>query len=126
MDLTEKLLAVATGLFGGGWLSQVLLLRYERRKKRAEAHIAEVDADEKYERVQEHKLSRAYDQIVELQGIVDTERGKWVELARKVSALKAELLIEKEARRIAEYDKCKVRVCHDRKPPRSESYGTAE
>lgn len=120
----EKILAVLTAVLGGGWITQILFLRYERRRKKAETESMELDIDQKYDTVQQERLKQAYDQIVALQDIIDLERGKWVELAKKVSALKTELMLESDARRIAEYDRCTVKGCLRRIPPREQAAET--
>lgn len=115
----EPLLTILAAVFGGGWLTQVLYMRYEKRKKHAETRTAEIDVDIKEDQVRDAKLVRAYEQIVELQSIVDQERGKWVALAKEISEIKQKLLKEREARELAEFDKCTKTGCTDRIPPRS-------
>lgn len=117
--MIEKLLTILTAVFGGGWIAQVLFMRHEKRKKAAEAKDAEIDVDEKEDRIRDQKLSGAYDTIIRLQQVVNAERDKWIELAKEVSALKSELLREKEARQLAEFDKCTVQGCNNRMPPRN-------
>nr|DAF13304.1 MAG TPA: shock protein B [Caudoviricetes sp.] len=114
----ETLLAILTAVFGTGWGIQFFYYRYERRKRKAEVENIELDLDAKHDELQDRQLEKAYKQITELQNIVDSEREKWVELARKLSDLKTELLNEQEARRMAEYDKCTVQSCLNRQPPR--------
>lgn len=116
--MTEKLLAVLTAVFGGGWIAQILFLRYEKRKKAAETKGAEIDIEEKEDRLRDEKLSKAYDQITSMQAIVDVERNKWMVIARELSDVKRELLREQEARQLAEYDKCTMQGCKNRIPPR--------
>lgn len=116
--MTDKLLTILTALFGGGWLAQILFMRYEKRKKAAETKDVEIDVADKEDRLRDKKLSDAYDQLVRMQVIIDNERGKWVALAEEISDLKLELLKEKEARKLAENDKCTVEGCKTRTPPR--------
>ena len=110
----ETLLAILATVFGTGWGVQFIYYRYERRKRKAEAESIELDLDEKHDKM----LDNAYKQIVELQGIADSEREKWIDLSKKISAMKIELLNEREARMIAEHDKCTVQTCLQRQPPR--------
>ena len=114
----ETFLGILAAAFGSGWAIQIAYYQYERRKRRAEAKNAEVDLDAKQDELHDRQLEKALKQIVELQNIVDTERNKWIELAKKVVQLKTELLAEKEARQLAEYDKCTVHNCESRIPPR--------
>ena len=112
------LLAILATVFGTGWGVQFIYYRYERRKRKAEAESIELDLDEKHDKMQDQMLDNAYKQIVELQGIADSEREKWIDLSKKISAMKIELLNEREARMIAEHDKCTVQTCLQRQPPR--------
>lgn len=116
--MTDKILTILATIFGGGWLAQILFMRYERRKKAAETKNAEIDVDDKEDRLRDKKLSDAYDQLVKMQEIINIERGKWIKFAEEITALMEELLREQEARRLAEYDKCTVQGCASRKPPR--------
>gem|GEM_PF-6285198 len=104
--------------FGSGWAIQIAFYQYERRKRIVDAKNAEIDLDTKQDQLHDKQLDNAFKQIVELQNIVDTERNKWIELAKKVVQLKTELLAEKEARQLAEYDRCTVHYCENRIPPR--------
>ena len=110
----ETFLGILAAAFGSGWAIQIAFYQYERRKRRAEAKNAEVDLDAKQDELHDKQLDKAFKQIVELQSIVDTERNKWIELAQKVVQLKMELLAEKEARQLAEYDRCTVHYCENR------------
>ena len=121
--MTEKILPILTAIFGGGWIAQVLFMKYEKRKKASEAKGAEIDIDEKEDRLRDKKLSDAYDQIEKLQAIINSERDKWIKLAEEASAIKQELIREKEARQLAEVDKCTISGCPNRQPPRTESNG---
>lgn len=116
--MTEKILTILTATFGGGWLIQLLFMRYEKRKKALEVKNAEISVDEKEDIIRDKKLSDAYDTIVNMQEIVNLERNKWTEIARELSGVKRELLKEKEARQLADFDKCTVSGCMDRIPPR--------
>ena len=118
MQFLEKILPYLTAIFGGGWLAQFVYFRLERRKKKAETKEAEIDIDKKEDELRDKKLSDAYDTIVRLQGIVNAERDKWIRMAEEISSLKQQLLEEKEARQLAEKDKCTVFGCLDRQPPR--------
>lgn len=118
MDGINVVLTVLAGAFGGGWLLQVLFYRYERRKKAAETASVELDFDMKHDEMRDRQAEKTYGQIVELQGIVDSERDKWIELAKRVVVLKMELLDEREARKTAEFDRCTVAGCDRRVPPR--------
>ena len=114
----ETFLGIMAAALGSGWAIQIAFYQYERRKRRAEAKNAEIDLDTKQDELHDKQLDNAFKQIVELQNIVDTERNKWIELAKKVVQLKTELLAEKEARQLAEYDRCTVHHCENRIPPR--------
>lgn len=114
----ETILGILAAAFGSGWMIQIAFYQYEKRKRRAEAKNAEIDLDAKQDEMHDMQLDNAFKQIVELQNIVDTERNKWIELAKKVVQLKTDLLAEKEARQLAEYDKCTVKNCPSRTPPR--------
>lgn len=114
----ETFLGIMAAALGSGWAIQIAFYQYERRKRRAEAKNAEIDLDTKQDELHDKQLDNAFKQIVELQNIVDTERNKWIELAQKVVQLKTELLAEKEARQLAEYDRCTVYHCENRIPPR--------
>ena len=114
----ETLLSILTTVCGTGWGVQFIYYRYERRKRKAEVESLELDLDEKHDKMQDQMLDNAYKQIVELQGIADSEREKWIDLSKKISAMKIELLDEREARMIAEHDKCTVQTCLQRQPPR--------
>ena len=114
----ETFLGIMAAAFGSGWAIQIAFYQYERRKRIVDAKNAEIDLDTKQDQLHDKQLDNAFKQIVELQNIVDTERNKWIELAKKVVQLKTELLAEKEARQLAEYDRCTVHYCENRIPPR--------
>lgn len=114
----ETILGILAAAFGSGWMIQIAFYQYEKRKRMAEAKNAEIDLDAKQDAMHDKQLDNAFKQIVELQNIVDTERNKWIELAKKVVQLKTDLLAEKEARQLAEYERCTVHPCVSRQPPR--------
>lgn len=114
----ETILGILAAAFGSGWMIQIAFYQYEKRKRRAEAKNAEIDLDAKQDEMHDRQLDNAFKQIVEMQEIIDTERNKWIELAKKVVQLKTELIAEREARQLAEYEKCTVHPCSMRKPPR--------
>mgnify|MGYP003563591730 CR=1 FL=1 len=114
----ETFLGIMAAAFGSGWAIQIAFYQYERRKRIVDAKNAEIDLDTKQDQLHDKQLDNAFKQIVELQNIVDTERNKWIELAKKVVQLKTELLAENEARQLAEYDRCTVHYCENRIPPR--------
>ena len=74
--------------------------------------------DTKYDELQEKRLGEAYQHIDRLQGVVNSERDKWIKLANEVVLLKEELLNEREAKKMAEFDQCTVSNCDKRTPPR--------
>lgn len=114
----ETVLAILAAAFGSGWAIQIAFYRYEKRKRKAEVESVELDLDAKHDQIQDKQLEKAYQQIIELQGIIDSERDKWVELAKKFVLLKEDLLNEREARRLTEFDRCTVSNCDKRTPPR--------
>ena len=118
METVNTVFAVIAGVFGAGWGLQFLYYRYEKRKRGAESKIAELDADAKEDEMRNTKLIQAYETVVKLQSVVDTERRRWIAISVELSELKFELLQEKEARRFAEHDKCTVKECENRCPPR--------
>ena len=114
----ETILGILAAAFGSGWMIQIAFYQYEKRKRRAEAKNAEIDLDAKQDEMHDKQLDNAFKQIVELQEIIDTERNQWIELAKKVVQLKTELIAEREARQLAEYERCTVHPCSSRQPPR--------
>lgn len=121
--MTEKILAFLAAALGGGWLAQILFMRYEKRKKAAESKDAEIDVDAKEDMIRDKKLSDAYDRIVQLQEIADKERDKWVKVSEELTEMKLEVLREREARKLAEFSKCTVSGCPNRQPPRIDNNG---
>lgn len=113
----ETVLAILAAAFGSGWAIQIAFYRYEKRKRKAEVENVELDLDTKYDELQEKRLGEAYQHIDRLQGVVDSERDKWIKLANEVVLLKEELLNEREAKKMAEFDRCTVSNCDKRTPP---------
>ena len=124
METLNTIIGIIAGVFGVGWGFQFLYYRYEKRKRGAEAKIAALDADAKEDAYNEAELKRAYDRIVQIQDIANRERDKWAALAVELSELKLQLLQEKEARAIADRDKCTVVGCEHRIPPRAQQSQT--
>lgn len=114
----ETILGILAAAFGSGWAIQIAFYQYEKRKRKAEAENAEIDLDAKQDELRDKQLDNAFKQIIELQKIIDTERNKWIEISKELVRLKTELIAEREARQIAEYEKCTVHPCSMRKPPR--------
>jgi molecular chaperone GrpE (heat shock protein) len=117
--MTDKIFAVISAILGGGWIAQILFMRYEKRKKATEAKSAEVDLEKKEDDFMSDRLSKAYETIINLQRIVDEEREKWSRIASELSDVRLELLREKEARQTAEFNLCTRLNCPDRQPPRT-------
>lgn len=118
METVSTIFAIAAGVFGAGWGMQFIHYKQEQRKRKAESKTAELDADAKEDAIRDAKLVKAYETVIKLQSIVDTEREKWAALAVELSEVKSELMREKEARRLAEHEKCTVIGCVGRQPPR--------
>lgn len=114
----ETVLAILAAAFGSGWAIQIAFYRYEKRKRKAEVENVELDLDTKYDELQEKRLGEAYQHIDRLQGVVNSERDKWIKQANEVVLLKEELLNEREAKKMAEFDRCTVSNCDKRTPPR--------
>lgn len=114
----DNILAILTLVLGGGWLGQVLYLRYEKKKRSSELKSMDLDLKKKGYEISDDRLEKAFDSITQLQGIVDKERQRWAELAKELSEVKLELLKEREARKIAEYNMCTIWDCCKRQPPR--------
>ncbi len=121
METVNIILAIIAGVFGTGWGIQFLWYRYERRQRAAATKASEIDVEAKEDEMRDAKLVRAYDQIVKLQEIVDKERGRWIAIATELSEVKAELIRENEARKLAEKNKCTRDDCTERVPPRIRS-----
>ena len=118
-DTLNSIWAALSGIFGIGWGAQFLYYRYEKRKREAELKSSEIDVDAKEDATRNAKLAQAYERIVQLQGIADKERDKWVAIAEELSDVKLELLRERELRRVADFDKCTRLACPNRTPPRT-------
>lgn len=119
MEYINSLSAVLAVVFGAGWGVQFIFYKYEKRDRNAKSKSAEIDVDAREDEIRDQKLLRAYDTVVKLQGIVDTEREKWVAISVELSEVKLELAREREARKMAEFGRCDAEGCDFRTPPRS-------
>ena len=116
MSTLEIMLSALTSLLGTGW---ALHYKIDKRRRKAEVKSVELDVDAKHDELQDRQLDNCYTRIEKLQKIVDTERNKWSDIARELIDTKVELLKEREARKIAEHDKCTRERCELRIPPRN-------
>ncbi len=103
-------------LVAGGGASWLIFFRKERRIKEADTRSAEIDTEKQAYEFHSQELQDAYTKILELQDIVDTERNKWISLAKEITELKVALLREEERREIAEFNMCTIKFCERRVP----------
>ena len=116
----ERINAILNFVFGAGFLSLLGILMFyksKKRKSKAEADVGEFGALKMQVEHLGEQLAEAYKMQDTMQDIIDKQREKLVEISKKYSDLRIELLKEQERRSIAEHNRCDA-VCPNRVPPK--------
>lgn len=120
MDWTNIIISFATLLFGGGGLVAFITIN----DKKYQAMVESVEkTNEQWQHIADERTHRAE----ELKAELDKKDDKIDELYKDISAYRTtmdsqstELAVKDGQLKLLEYDKCKVRGCPIRKPPRNE------
>lgn len=105
---------------GAGLVGTFVFYRSKQRTQSAEADIKEVAADQAQVTYLKNELKDAYKEMEHIQDLMDSKRGKILELTRKVGELELKVLEAERLRMLAEYNRCTA-DCPDRIPPRPEA-----
>lgn len=126
MDWTTLITSIATLLLGGGGLVAFLTVN----DKKYQAMVESVEkTNEQWQHIAEERTHRAE----ELKAELDKKDDKIDELYKDISTYRAtmdnqstELAVKDGQIKLLEYDKCKIRACPIRKPPRDEEVDYTE
>lgn len=117
MKVTEIISLVLNFVLSGGLIGTFSFYRSKRRTQSAEADIKEVAADQAQVTYLKNELKDAYTEMEHIQDLMDSKRGKILELTRKVGELELKVLEAERLKKLAEYHRCTA-DCDSRIPPR--------
>lgn len=134
IDTATAICGLIAVVFGAGWGSTFLFFRQKRRKEKASADGAELDAQSKLIEQFEHllkaknaeeqdlkqELKEAREEAKAARSNEAKERDKVTGLFRELSDARVEIEKLHGTLAISEYNKCEVVRCNRRQPPRVE------
>lgn len=121
MTTLETVNLIINGLLGSGMVSMMLFYRSKRRQHNAEASTSEFNALKLQINHFSQQLKEAYTEIDHMQEIIDRKRNELLDVSKKLSELRMQLIMAEERKAVAEYNMCDVPDCPNRRPPRIKS-----
>lgn len=118
MDFIEIINIVVNALLASGLISMMLFYRSKRRKHNTEADVGEFNAAVLQINHFSQQLKEAYEEIDRMQAIIDQKRNDLLEMSKKLSEMRLQLVQTEERVALAEYNRCNVAECVRRIPPR--------